>query len=249
MSAERIAGTTAIVTGASRGFGRGIASALVEAGARVIGVARDAAALEKVHDALGDGFVAVAGDATDGELAEELVARHEPTTLVLNAGANPVMRPVREHTWDSFRRPWEVDVRHAFSWVRTALRQPLLPGSTVLSLSSGAALRGSPLSGGYAGAKATVRLLSSYAAGESDALGLDIRFVSLLPMLSPATDLGASGAAAYAAQQGVSLEAFVEKMGAVLTPQKVGEEVLGLLRNREGARPAYLVTPEGISPV
>jgi hypothetical protein len=33
----------------------------------------------------------------------------------------------------------------------------------VLTISSGAALRGSPLSGGYAGAKATVRFISAYA--------------------------------------------------------------------------------------
>jgi NAD(P)-dependent dehydrogenase (short-subunit alcohol dehydrogenase family) len=33
--------TTAIVTGASRGSGRGIAAALTQAGAQVVGVARD----------------------------------------------------------------------------------------------------------------------------------------------------------------------------------------------------------------
>jgi hypothetical protein len=36
-----IAGATAVVTGASRGFGRGIAAALSRAGAQVFGVARD----------------------------------------------------------------------------------------------------------------------------------------------------------------------------------------------------------------
>jgi NAD(P)-dependent dehydrogenase (short-subunit alcohol dehydrogenase family) len=41
MSATAIAGTTALVTGASRGFGRGIATSLIQADARVLGVARD----------------------------------------------------------------------------------------------------------------------------------------------------------------------------------------------------------------
>ena len=41
-----LAGTTAIVTGASRGFGRAIATALSAAGAHVIGVARSSAHLE-----------------------------------------------------------------------------------------------------------------------------------------------------------------------------------------------------------
>ena len=41
MSTHELFGTTALVTGASRGFGRGVASAMSAAGARVIGVARD----------------------------------------------------------------------------------------------------------------------------------------------------------------------------------------------------------------
>ncbi|MEW2548172.1 SDR family oxidoreductase [Streptomyces sp. NPDC047002] len=248
MSAESIAGATAVVTGAGRGFGRGIAGALVEAGARVIGVGRDGEALKKAQEDLGDGFVPVPGDATEADLAEELIAGHRPAVLVLNAGANPVMGPLSEHTWDSFRGNWDVDVKHVFTWVRAALRLPLAPGSTVVSVSSGAALRGSPLSGGYAGAKATVRFVSAYAAGESESRSLGIRFLSVLPMLSPATDLGASGVAAYAAQQGVTAEQFVANMGAVLTPEKVGAEVLALIGD-ERPGPAYLLTPGGASEV
>jgi NAD(P)-dependent dehydrogenase (short-subunit alcohol dehydrogenase family) len=41
MPSTDIAGATAVVTGASRGFGRGIAAALSRAGAQVFGVARD----------------------------------------------------------------------------------------------------------------------------------------------------------------------------------------------------------------
>lgn len=54
-----------------------------------------------------------------------------------------------------------------FEWVREALLAPLAPGSTVITMSSGAALAGSPLSGGYAGAKAAIRFPTSYAAAES----------------------------------------------------------------------------------
>jgi hypothetical protein len=42
-------------------------------------------------------------------------------------------------------------VQHAFHWIREALLLPLRPGSTVVAMSSGAAVAGSPLSGGYAG--------------------------------------------------------------------------------------------------
>jgi NAD(P)-dependent dehydrogenase (short-subunit alcohol dehydrogenase family) len=48
-----LTGTTAIVTGAGRGFGRGIAAALVAAGAHVVGVARTGSHLAEVRYALG----------------------------------------------------------------------------------------------------------------------------------------------------------------------------------------------------
>jgi hypothetical protein len=64
-------------------------------------------------------------------------------------------------------------------------------------MSSGAAHFGSPLSAGSAGAKAAIRVLCSYAADESCRAGLDIRFVSVLPKVTPATDLGAVAVAAY----------------------------------------------------
>ena len=90
-------------------------------------------------------------------------------------------------------------MRQAFHWLREALLRPLEPGSAVISLSSGAALRGSPLSGGYAGAKATIQFITAYAADESEPAGLGIRFTSVLPQLTPATGLGAAAVAAYAA--------------------------------------------------
>src|SRR5262245_63821858 len=46
-AAQELSGTTALVTGASRGFGCGIAAALSKAGAQVVGVARDRARLEE----------------------------------------------------------------------------------------------------------------------------------------------------------------------------------------------------------
>ena len=66
MSAQELSGSTALVTGASRGFGRGIAIALAGAGANVVGVARDRARLEELRAQLGDAFTPVAADASAG---------------------------------------------------------------------------------------------------------------------------------------------------------------------------------------
>ncbi|CAL9346126.1 hypothetical protein SUDANB176_00376 [Streptomyces sp. enrichment culture] len=108
---------------------------------------------------------------------------------MLNAGAVPHVAPVHEQTGETFSRNWHTDTRHVFAWTRAALREPLAPGSVVISMSGGAVLGGSPLSGGYASAKAAVRYVRGYAAGESERAGLGIRFASLLPNMTAAGDV------------------------------------------------------------
>jgi NAD(P)-dependent dehydrogenase (short-subunit alcohol dehydrogenase family) len=187
MPENGLAGAAALVTGTSRGFGRGIATALTGAGAHVVGVARGRGPLDELRAGLGESFTAVSADAADPVVASQLIDAYRPAILVLNVGATPLPRPIQHHTWQTFGRNWDIDVAHVFPWTREALLAPLEPASTVITLSSGAALRGSPLSGGYAGAKAAIRWLTAYAAGESQRAELGIRFVSVLPQLTPAT--------------------------------------------------------------
>ncbi len=229
---------TAVVTGASRGFGRAIAAALVAAGTDVVGIARDERALRAVRDELGAGFTPLAADATDETLARDVIRAHRPGLLVLNAGATPHMAPVQEQTWETFSLNWHTDTRHVFAWTRAALREPLVPGSVVVAMSSGAALAGSPLSGGYASAKAAIRYIRGYAAGESERAGLGIRFVALLPKLTPATDLGAVAVAAYGG----------DANALALTPEQVAKVVLDVAGDH-GSAPEYQVSAEGARPI
>jgi NAD(P)-dependent dehydrogenase (short-subunit alcohol dehydrogenase family) len=245
MTSQQLSGTTAIVTGASRGFGRGIAAALVGAGARVVGVARDPGPLDSVRESLGSDFIPVVADAADPLVAGELIDGYQPGVLVLNAGAAPLPRPLHHHTWETFARNWDVDVRHAFGWTREALLRPLKPGSTVIAISSGAALRGSPMSGGYAGAKAAIRFLTGYAADESRREGLGIRFISVLPDLTPETRLGRAAVAAYAARAGLDAETFAAGRGPALTPDQAGAEIARLITDPAHDDGAYLLSAAG----
>jgi NAD(P)-dependent dehydrogenase (short-subunit alcohol dehydrogenase family) len=249
MATVQVADATALVTGASRGLGRGIATALAREGARVTGVARGATALAELREELGGSFTAVSADAADPVTAGELIDRCRPAILVLNAGASPLSRPLHQHTWQTFSRNWEVDVQQAFHWVREALLAPLAPGSTVITLSSGAALFGSPLSGGYAGAKAAVRFLTGYAAEESARAGLGIRFAAVLPKLTPATDLGARAVAAYAARAGADPAAYTRALGPVVTPEHAGQAVIDLVTGAVPEAGSYLLTPGGLVPL
>jgi NAD(P)-dependent dehydrogenase (short-subunit alcohol dehydrogenase family) len=247
MASSDVTATTALVTGASRGFGRAISVALHDAGAHVVGVARNGELLRELRDQLGGSLTAVVADVTDPVVAGTLVQQYRPATLVLNAGATPLNRPLHGHTWETFSRNWDVDVRHVFYWLREALLLPLAPRSTVITMSSGAALNGSPLSGGYAGAKAAIRFITSYAAQESERGKLGIRFLSVLPKLTPVTDLGTLAVAAYARREGIGVEEFLERSGPPLEPEDVGKAVVELATSAERSPGAYLLTPDGLS--
>ena len=116
----------------------------------------------------------------------------------------------------------------------------------VIAFSSGAAVAGSPLSGGYAGAKATVRFIAAYAAAESERAGLGITFTSVLPQLTPATGLGETAVAAYAARQGIDVTEARERFGPALTVDQVGKAVTELATDTSRSDTAYLLTTAGL---
>lgn len=248
MPAEDLTGATAIVTGASRGFGRAVAGALSSHGATVVGVARDAGLLEDARSEIGHSFVPVAADATDPVVAGQLTDQYKPRVLVLNAGATPLARPIQHQSWETFSRNWDVDVKQVFHWIREALLAPLTPGSVVIALSSGAAIAGSPLSGGYAGAKSTIRLMTAYAAEESERLNLAIRFTSVLPPLTPGTSVGNVGAAGYAKRQGVDVATFIDRMGQTVQPEQIAKLIVEIAADPAYDLRAYVLNAAGISP-
>ncbi len=249
MSFRQLAGTTALVTGASRGFGRAIATSLASHGAQVVGVARSEAALNDLKKELGNAFQLEVADAAEPSLPERLFAHHHPQTVVLNAGASPVIGPLDEQSWESFSTNWNSDVRQVFNFAKASLSTPLAPGSVVITVSSGAALRGSPMSGGYAGAKATTKFISAYAEAEATRRSLGLRYVAILPQLTPETDLGAAGVAAYAERAGLSIEAFKEQLGTILTPEHVAKSIVDVATDESYSADAYVLTATELRPL
>jgi NAD(P)-dependent dehydrogenase (short-subunit alcohol dehydrogenase family) len=246
---DQLSGKTVVVVGASRGFGRGIVQAFSSAGAPVIAVARDAVSLAELAATNRSVQPAVA-DATDPMVAGMLLERHNPDILALVAGATPLLRPLHHQTWETFSVNWNTDVRLVFHWLREALLLPLRPGSRILVMSSGAALQGSPLSGGYAGAKATLRFMAAYAADESRRSDLRISVTAVLPKLTPATDLGRPAVVAYAARAGITEEEYRRQLGKPVTPELAGEAFVGLATSDpDTLAAAYMLTAEGLAPL
>jgi NAD(P)-dependent dehydrogenase (short-subunit alcohol dehydrogenase family) len=244
-STTELSDRTTMVVGASRGLGRGIATAFAEAGAPVVAVARTAA---PPVDLAGGGVIEQeVADAADARVAASLLDRHEPEAIVLVAGASPLIRPLQHQTWEAFSVNWHADVRIAFHWLREALLKPLRPGSRVIVISSGAALHGSPLSGGYAGAKATQRFITAYAQEEANRAGLDITFTAVLPRITPLTDVGRPAVAAYAARSGQTEQEYLQEFGEPLTPEVAGAALVELIRaDARAVSPAYLLTGAGL---
>lgn len=82
----RLLGRTALVTGATSGFGRSIARALHAEGARVIGTGRRAQRLNSLHAELGDGFEGRAFDLMDDVATDAAISDLSPDIVVHNAG-------------------------------------------------------------------------------------------------------------------------------------------------------------------
>lgn len=244
-----LAGKNLVVIGGSRGVGRQIAEAAHNNGARVLAVARQEAPLQALAREV-SGVRVLALDATREDAPAKVFDALEPNVLVLCAGAFPPAAPFQEQRWEQFSVNWETDVRMAFHFSKAALSHPLAPGSSVILISSGAALAGSPNSGGYAGAKRTQLFLANYAQKESDRLGLGLRFSALAPRMMPMTELGKHAVAGYARYLGVSAADFVRGMAAPPAASDVAAGVIALAADPDHAKgQVFIVTGNGLEAV
>ncbi|MBO1338109.1 SDR family oxidoreductase [Streptomyces sp. VRA16 Mangrove soil] len=170
----------AIITGASRGFGRALATALAERGWDLVLDARNAEPLEDLArqlSRLGRTVRAVPGDVTDGGHRGALVAAAREAggldLLVNNAGVLGVepLVTLDELPLDAFRRALEINVVAPLALTQEAL--PLLrdaPAGAVLGLSSDAASEAYRTWGGYGATKAALDQLFAVLAVEEPGL-------------------------------------------------------------------------------
>jgi len=162
----------ALVTGASRGLGLALASALVREGYSLIIDARDGDALAKAVAEIGGQVIAVPGDITDPRHRAALNAAVDAAggldLLVNNAGtlgAHP-LPALAEYPVGELRTAFEVNVI-----APVALTQLLLPalrvrGGAVLNITSDAAIEAYAGWGGYGAAKAALEQASNVLAAE-----------------------------------------------------------------------------------
>jgi NAD(P)-dependent dehydrogenase (short-subunit alcohol dehydrogenase family) len=195
-------------------------------------------------------ILAEVADARDPSEVGGLLDRYDPTVVVLVAGATPLPRPLQHHTWETFSVNWDADVRIAFHLLRETLLRPLRPGGRLIVISSGAALAGSPLSGGYAGAKATQRFMTAYAQAEADRAGLGLVFTTVMPRITPLAGVGRPAVQAYAARGNQTEEEYLRELGPLVTPEGAGAALVELaVADPADIAPGYLLTGTGLQPV
>ena len=241
-----LTGKNMVVIGGSRGVGRRIVEAAIRNGARVLAVGRQEGALRQLTQEVSDAEV-LSLDATDEGAPAKAFDVLRPDILVLCAGAFPPAAPLHEQSWQEFAVNWETDVKITFHFCKAVLSRPLPAGSSVILISSGAALAGSPNSGGYAGAKRTQLFIANYSQKESDRLGLGLRFMTLAPRIMPDTELGKHAVAGYSRYLGISTADFIQSMASPPTSSDVATGVIELLTNPDQSKgKVFIVSGKGL---
>lgn len=182
-----LTGKKALVTGASRGIGRGIAIAYATAGADVAVLARNADLLADVAaeiGALGRRCHVVTADimdadATRGAVSASIEALAGLDVLVNNAGGNSFSTPVAHMRMSGWEKTMRLNVDSIMHITQESLPALGEGGGSIINVSSVAGLRGAPTMAHYGAAKAAVISLTQSLALEVAWMG--IRVNSLVP--------------------------------------------------------------------
>ncbi|MFN0092851.1 MAG: SDR family oxidoreductase [Acidimicrobiales bacterium] len=182
----RLDGKVALVTGGSKGIGKGIARSCADAGAQVVIVSRKAEQLEQAAAEIGGGcdwFPANVGEADQAEATIDAVLdRHgRLDVLVNNAAANPYAGPLIDADLGRWDKTFQVNIRAPFVWTQLAWRKWMQEhGGSVVMVSSVAGFRSDIQLGVYGVTKAALVKLTQQLAPE---LGPQVRVNCVAPGL------------------------------------------------------------------
>ncbi|WP_432095738.1 SDR family oxidoreductase [Streptomyces sp. bgisy100] len=163
MTAPQDSGRVALVTGASRGIGYGIAEALVARGDRVAITGRNEESLKEAVERLGaDRVIGIAGKAHDEAHQAAAVERTVEAFgrldyLANNAGTNPVFGPIADLDLGVARKVFETNVISALGFAQQAWKAwQKENGGAIVNIASVAGLSASPFVGAYGISKAAM---------------------------------------------------------------------------------------------
>lgn len=168
----RMDGKVALVTGGSRGIGRGIAAAFVEAGARVMITSRSAEACAATAKELGPAADFEAGHVARPDDAERVIdatlARlGRIDVLVNNAATNPYAGPMIDVDRARWDKTFEINLTAPMFWTQSVWRRTMKEyGGAIVNISSVGGLATSPVLGVYDVTKAALIHMTKQLAAE-----------------------------------------------------------------------------------
>ena len=167
-----LTGRIAVVTGAGRGIGEGIARALASAGATVVLAARRTVEIEEVAAQIradGGEALAVTTDVTDDAavdaLARTAIAHFGSLSIwVNNAGGSPARMPMTQLS----RQAWDecIALNQTAVWIGIVTAARYMATGSIINISSGAGSGPVPGSGHYGAAKAATNSLTQTASAK-----------------------------------------------------------------------------------
>jgi NAD(P)-dependent dehydrogenase (short-subunit alcohol dehydrogenase family) len=183
---EGMRGKVAMVSGSSRGIGRGIAEELGRGGVRVVLNGRNAEELDTARkDLVAQGFDvrAVPGSIADAETAGRMVAAATETWgridfVVSNVGISPFYGPLTEIDSARFAKTMVTNTWSLVAMVQAALAAGLGGGGSVVAVSTAGTATASTTSGAYVASKVALESLCSSLARELGPLGVRVNAVA-----------------------------------------------------------------------
>jgi NAD(P)-dependent dehydrogenase (short-subunit alcohol dehydrogenase family) len=230
------AGKVAVVTGASSGIGQATALALARAGARVVLVSRDAAALGEVATAAGSETHVVAADVTADDTPARVVAaameRFGSIDVLVNAAGIIGTAATDATPDDLYDRMFAINVRAPFRMMREAFPHLKARRGNVVNISSVNGLRAFAGVAVYCSSKAALDHLSRCAALDWAPHGVRVNCINPGVTVTNLHTRGGMDAERYAAFLQRAKE--THPLGRPGTPAEIAEAVLFVASDRAG---------------
>ncbi|WP_130413990.1 SDR family NAD(P)-dependent oxidoreductase [Xylanimonas ulmi] len=226
---NRLAGKTAVVTGAAGALGGAIAVRLAAEGANLVVVGSGRSPLDAVRvavEAEGAKVEAVEGDvATPEGVTAYLDAADQlggVDVLVSNAGVQAGIMPLTDLEEDSFDTIMRVNVRSVFLGLKYAgPRMAARGGGVIVNVASVAGLRGVPLIAAYCASKHAIIGLTKAAAAELAGSGVRVNALAPGVIESPMMRDIENGAAPGAPEQAKAAYTALTQLGRYGSPEEV----------------------------